>query len=283
MEILVLQPHGYCPGVKRALDLARLALKDEDSPLVMLGGLVHNETVIASLQEEGFVLPKEENPLDTLLSVPSGTRILFSAHGHPLAYEDICDLRNLPYYDGTCPFVQENLEAGRNCEGCLIYCGIEGHQEAIAFLTNVPEAIFYDVKTGAYNLIKAKGKQLPVYIICQTTLGNDEISKAVADIKKDFPDATLLKENCPSSHARQKVVADLEGVDALIIMGSKTSANSRQLVRIGQSKGIESHLCLDVNEVEAVDLSGKKKIALGSGASVPEATLEEALTYLQSL
>ena len=103
------------------------------------------------------------------------------------------------------------------------------------------------------------------------------------DVRTYFPDATLLKENCPSSKARQKVIEDLQDVDCLIIMGSESSANSRQLVRIGKEKGIESHLCLDVEALSKIDFSNKKKIALGSGASVPEVTLQEALTYLRYL
>ena len=282
MEILVLQPHGYCPGVKRALELASKALKEDSRPLTMLGGLVHNETVLKNLVEEGLRLP-EDNVIDTILSAKKGDRFLFSAHGHPLAYEELCDLKEATYYYGTCPFVQENLEAGLNFEGAILYLGIEGHDEATAFLANVPHSVFYDVKSGKWNAIKLKGMNQQVGIICQTTLGNDEIAKALEEIKQYFPDATLLKGNCPPSKARQEVIAKLKDVDVLIIMGSQSSANSKQLVRIGESVGIESHLCLDVNEVAKLDLKGKKKIALGSGASVPEATLQDALTYLRSL
>ena len=282
MEIRVLEPHGYCPGVKRALELAQKALKEDDTPLLMIGGLVHNERVLSSLKEDGITFP-ETDPLDTILSAKPNERLLFSAHGHPLAYEEVAALRGLRYYDGTCPFVQENLEAALSFEGAILYLGIAGHDEAVAFQCNVPDSLFYDVKTGEWNPLKLKGRELPVGIICQTTLGNDEIKNALKVIREYFPDATVLKENCPSSKARQKVIENLKDVDVLIIMGSPTSANSKQLVRIGESKGIESHLCLDVEAVKALDLSDKKKIALGSGASVPEATLQDALTYLQGL
>jgi len=282
MDILILQPHGYCPGVKRALELAQKALKEEEGPLLMIGGLVHNERVLAELKKDGIIFPTSE-PLDTILGADKNDRLLFSAHGHPLAYEELAALRGLRYYDGTCPFVQENLEAALSFEGAILYLGIAGHDEAVAFQCNVPDCSFYDVKTGEWNPIKLKGQELPVGIICQTTLGNDEIETALKAIREYLPDVTVLKENCPSSKARQKVIENLKDVDALIIMGSPTSANSKQLVRIGESKGIESHLCLDVEAVKALDLSGKKKIALGSGASVPEATLQEALSYLRSL
>ena len=248
----------------------------------MLGGLVHNEKVLQELRDQGFLL-HDGNILDGILEAKPGTRLLFSAHGHPIAYEDIADMRGLSYYDGTCPFVQENLEAAASFEGAILYLGLEGHEEASAFLANVPESVFYDIRSGKWNPLKLKGMELPIGIICQTTLGNDEIENALKEIRAYFPDAVVLKENCPSSKARQKVIESLKDVDCLIIMGSKSSANSRQLVRIGESKGIESHLCLDVAELTKIDLTGKKKVALGSGASVPEATLQEALTYLRSL
>ena len=282
MEIRVLSPYGFCMGVHRAIEMARKALREEGK-LTMLGSLVHNEAVLKRLREEGMAIDEKANPLDVILSVPKGSHVLFSAHGHPIAYEDVCDLRGLRYYDATCPYVQENLEAGLAFQGSVLYLGIEGHDESNAFLANVPEAVFYDVKTAKWNPLKLKGRELPVGIICQTTLGNDQIQKALSEIKAYFPDAVLLKGNCPSSKMRQENIEKLEDVDALIILGSQDSANSRQLVRIGESRGIESFLCLGLDAVKKLDLSGKKKIALGSGASVSEDVFQEVLTYLKSL
>ncbi|MBQ9458066.1 MAG: hypothetical protein IJU64_06190 [Bacilli bacterium] len=282
MEITVLSPYGFCMGVHRAIEMARKALREE-GPLTMLGSLVHNEEVLTELSQEGMEVREKENPLDLILSIPEKSHVLFSAHGHPIAYEDICNLRKIRYFDATCPYVQENLEAGLTYEGSILYIGIDGHDESTAFLANVPEAVFYDVKTKHWNPLKLKGRDLPVGIICQTTLGNDQIKEAVADIHTFFPEATLLKGNCPSSKLRQENIEKLRDVDALLILGSQDSANSKQLVRIGESRGIESFLCLGLAEVQKLDLSLKKKIALGSGASVSEGVFQSVLTYLRSL
>lgn len=282
METILLQPSGYCSGVKRAIDLALKEANKESKPLIMLSPLIHNEAALAKLAKENIQMAQGD-PVDIILDAPRGSRILFSAHGHPFSYDELCLLKGHESYDSTCPFVYENMQKAATWEGAICYIGEISHEECKAFLANVPEAICYELPEKKWNPLKLKGKNQPVGILCQTTLGNKEIEEAIEDIRSFFPDATVLGMNCPSTRARQENIERLSDVDALIVLGSTTSSNSKRLAKIGKEKGLPTFLALGLEEVKSLDLSPFKRIALASGASTEAETIQEVFTYLKSL
>ncbi|MCR5349209.1 MAG: hypothetical protein K6E59_06370 [Bacilli bacterium] len=287
MDVLQLHPHGYCLGVRAAIDLALQAKKDHPSSNVyLLGLLVHNEEAVAELEKAGLI-PLDERKKDLLsylLDMQEGDVVVFSAHGHPSAYDDLAKAKGLICVDATCRYVKENLEAGKETKGSLLYIGVAGHLESEAFLANNPDSGFYDVKSHTGDLLRLKGKKETPTIITQTTLSGDEIEEAMDDIRVFFPDATISKERCHSTSLRQKAVAFLPSdVDALIVLGSKRSNNSVKLYELGLSMDKETYLCLGLEDVKELNLKGKRRVALCSGASTSDATFDAVLSYLRSV
>jgi 4-hydroxy-3-methylbut-2-enyl diphosphate reductase len=72
-------------------------------------------------------------------------------------------------------------------------------------------------------------------------------------------------------------------VDVVLVLGSPRSNNSAKLKEIAESQGYETHFVLNVEELKRIDLSGKRKAALASGASTSPEAMEAALAYLESL
>ncbi len=287
MKVLPVHPHGYCVGVSAALSLA-LKAKEQypDRKVYMLGLLVHNETAVSFLEEHGLIpLDERKAPLlDQLLSLERGDVVVFSAHGHPFAYDDLAEMKGLIVIDATCRYVKENIDAGLSSSVPVIYVGVEGHLESEAFLANCPDAVFYDVKEGKCNFIKVRGKTDAPFIICQTTLSDDEVQSAIKDIKSFFPKAERVQERCMSTSQRQAAIRALpEDVDTVIVLGSTRSNNSLKLAEIASSIGKATHLCLGLEEVKALDLSQSKRLALCSGASTSGQTFDEVLAYLRGL
>ena len=286
MNVITLNPHGYCLGVREAIALAIKAKQDHPSANVyLLGLLVHNEETMAYLSSLGL-LPIDETKeplLDALFCLKKGDVVVFSAHGHPGAYDDIAKAKGLIMVDATCRYVKENLAAGIAAKDPLIYLGVEGHLEAEAFLSNVPDAYFYDVKSRSGELLGLVAKTKSPTVIAQTTLSGDEIEAAMEQIRLLFPQARLEKERCHSTSLRQKAMKELpSSIDCVIVLGSKRSNNSLKLAEIAQSQGYETHLCLGLDEVKALDLSQKKSVAVSSGASTSEETFQAVLSYLRS-
>lgn len=287
MNVVILNPHGYCVGVSLALRLAIKAKEDyPDRNVYLLGLLVHNEEAMEALSAKGLIpIDERKTPLlDGLLDMKKGDVVVFSAHGHPEAYDDLAKDKGLILIDATCRYVEENLEAGKSAPTPVLYIGVEGHLESEAFLANCPEAVFYDVKSRHGNLLKLKGMTENPTIITQTTLSLLEVFEAMKDIRGLFPNAVLSKERCHSTTLRQKAIEEMPiTVDALIVLGSKRSNNSLKLAELGKAKGVDTYLCLGLEDVKRLDLDKKKEVALSSGASTSEETYQAVLSYLSSL
>lgn len=96
MEVLIVNPHGYCQGVFRALKIAMQAKRDHPgAPIYLLGMIVHNEVATRGLEREGFrVLDEKKAPLiEQLRALEKGDVVVFSAHGHPKAFDRLAGKR----------------------------------------------------------------------------------------------------------------------------------------------------------------------------------------------
>ena len=287
MEVHVVNPHGYCQGVHAAIAIALKAKEDyPDRDVYMLGLLVHNEETMEYLSAKGLIpLDETEKPiLDHILDRKKGDVVVFSAHGHPAAYEDLARDKGLIVVDATCRYVQENLLAALSSPPPIIYLGVAGHLESEAFLANCPDANFYDVKGGRCDLLRAKGQGKDPLVVTQTTLSGEEIDAAMGEIRKIFPNARLLKSRCLATQMRQDAMAHIpEDVDAVIVLGSNRSNNSLKLAEIAKAQGFTTHLCLGLEQVKSLDLRKTRKLALSSGASTSNQTFQEVLSYLRSV
>ena len=230
------------------------------------------------------VLDERTIPLEeALLSVPKGSYVIFSAHGHPLNWEKIAMENHLFFLDCTCPFVEANTLAGAKLEGPFFYFGVRGHLEAEAFLANNPNAIFVDVSNPSLAPDIPLGvSAFP--IICQTTLSQAEIDGAVDFLSANGISTRLVQSQCKSTYLRQKAIFDLpESITTLVVLGSPTSNNSIKLYEIGFQKNLRSLLLRNKDELIKIHFDKKEKIALTSGASTPPTILKECYDYLLSI
>lgn len=83
MEIIKVIPRGYCQGVVRAILIAKKTVKENpDTPVTMLGMIVHNQFVVDACRKLGinFVEDKNKTRMELLEEIPSGI-VIFTAHG----------------------------------------------------------------------------------------------------------------------------------------------------------------------------------------------------------
>ena len=98
MRITVAQSAGFCYGVRRAVELAERAAR-EDAPCVMLGPIIHNRDVIARLAAQGIGVV--ERPVE----VPEGSAVIVRSHGESRAVHEALLARGVKILDATCPNV----------------------------------------------------------------------------------------------------------------------------------------------------------------------------------
>ncbi len=284
MEVHIISPFGFCSGVNNAIEMAKKAKKTYSNDIYLLGMIVHNEDVVKELEKENMHIidERKSNLLDELKKIKDGSIVIYSAHGHPCIYEEIAKKKNLIQIDATCPFVSLNLKEANEFEnGTTIYIGSKKHLEAASFYCNCPSSYFFDIDT--FSFIR-KGKKNPKHVITQTTLSEDEIEKSMEIIKKEYKEAKLEKSVCFSTKRRQDAIKNLpNNYDAILIIGSTYSSNTNKLATISLNKGFKTYRALNLEELKKLDLKGIKKIAVATGASTSEKTLEECSSYLESL
>lgn len=283
MKVILSKPFGYCYGVMQAMSIASSAKKAHpNEDVYLLGAPVHNEEAIERLKEEGLILIDGDfTSLEkSLLALKRGSVVVFSAHGHPASFDEIARSKEFEVHDGTCAFVRENIKAGLSSLKPVIYIGESRHSEKEAFLANCKGAYFIDAISLEGDCASCPSAPL---LIAQTTLSLLEMERAVRKIKEIYPDAEIAKERCSSTRIRQERVAELsKKVDCAIVLGSKTSANSRNLLAIA-SLNCPSFLCLNEKEVASLDLSSYRSALVCSGASTEASTVDKTVSYLSSL
>ena len=125
-EIKLANPRGFCAGVDRAIDIVNKALEIYGSPVYVKHEVVHNKFVVEDLKSRGAIFVEEID------EIPDDSLVIFSAHGVSDEVEQATNLRNLQYFDATCPLVTKvHMEVMRHAraEKDIILIGHEGHPE----------------------------------------------------------------------------------------------------------------------------------------------------------
>ena len=137
LDVLLAAPRGFCAGVDRAIQIVEMAIEKFGAPVYVRHEIVHNRTVVESLEAKGAVFVEE------LSEVPNtDAPVIFSAHGVPKSVPAEAAERKFFYLDATCPLVSKvHVEAERHFEAGLeiILIGHSGHPEVIGTLGQLPE------------------------------------------------------------------------------------------------------------------------------------------------
>lgn len=291
MDVLPLKPNGFCAGVERAYQMTMKALEDNPGvPAFSLGLLVHNEKVISAMEQAGLRILDERNGSleEQMRSIPDGSLLIYSAHGHDPKLAIIAAKKHLLTVDATCPFVKANMDLikRRLYEGRdVIYVGKKGHLECLAALSLGERVYLYGEKAGDYPSYYAIRENDPV-IVAQTTMDEEEVEYAVNDVSYRYPSLRDDGGRCPSTVLRQKAIQEAPyDIDLFVILGSERSNNTARL----ESLAHESHpraqvlRVLDLEELKNHDLASYKRVALASGASTDPEAYQEVFEYLKSL
>lgn len=270
MKIIFAKNIGFCGGVKRAVDIARKSLEKDPSPVQFLGGVVHNKEVIGEIEEKGgrFVSdPKEAK---------SGTLVI-RAHGAP----PFPALKGVLIKDATCPLVKKAQEAAKTLlkEGCrIIIIGEKEHPEVKGIQGHVQnKATVIENESEARKI--EKGKKIGV--VAQTTQNMEKINKILNILKKKAKEIKFINTVCPEVLSRQKEVTELlPRVEALLVIGSPTSANTNQLVKIAKNAKKQVWLANSVEDLKNANLKGIAVLGVISGTSAPDWVIEKIKKYL---
>src|SRR5882724_1547962 len=182
-KIILLSPRGFCAGVVRAIDVVRIALDLYGAPIYVRKEIVHNRHVVEELRAAGAIFVEE------LSEVPSGGRVIFSAHGVSPAVRAEAKERKLQVIDATCPLVTKvHIEAVKFAKKgyTIILIGHKDHDEVIGTLGEAPESTFLVSNVEDVDALVINDSDRMSYIT-QTTLSLDETTDIVQRLEQRFP------------------------------------------------------------------------------------------------
>jgi 4-hydroxy-3-methylbut-2-enyl diphosphate reductase len=279
--LLLLKPRGFCAGVVRAIDIVRIALEAFGPPIYVRKEIVHNRFVVEELQGKGAIF------VDSVEEVPSGERVIYSAHGVSPEVREASQRRNLRVIDATCPLVTKvHVEAVKFAKDgySLILIGHRDHDEVIGTLGEAPLVTQVVGSPEQVDSLTVADPDRVAYLT-QTTLSLDETRDIIAALRKRFPNikGPAAQDICYATENRQVAVKQVASeADLLLVVGSDNSSNSNRLVEVARNLSTSSYLIDSFRNIREEWLAGVKTVALTAGASAPECLVEEVVTFLTS-
>jgi 4-hydroxy-3-methylbut-2-enyl diphosphate reductase len=274
------KPRGYCAGVDRAVIAVERALELHGAPVYVRKQIVHNQHVVATLEERGAVFVEET------AEVPEGATVVFSAHGVAPSVHDDARARSLQTIDATCPLVTKvHAEARRfaAADYDILLIGHAGHEEVVGTMGEAPDRIHLVDGPDDVDSVQVRDPDRVVWL-SQTTLSVDETLETVARLHERFPalKSPPSDDICYATQNRQIAIKQIAGrCDLVIVVGSANSSNSVRLVEVARDAGAAaSYLVDNADEINPAWLDDVATVGLTSGASVPEILVDGVLEWL---
>jgi 4-hydroxy-3-methylbut-2-en-1-yl diphosphate reductase len=281
-NIVLANPRGFCAGVDRAIIIVEQALEKFGAPIYVRNEVVHNKFVVDELRDKGAIFVNE------LDKIPTGSTVIFSAHGVSKAIRVEADSRGLTAFDATCPLVTKvHIEVAkmRKAGMEIVMIGHKGHPEVEGTMGQSEQGM-YLVETPA-DVAKLTVKDAEkLAFVTQTTLSMDDAALVINALTTRFPNIHAPKSDdiCYATQNRQDAVKIMaKDCDLVIIVGSPNSSNSNRLREVAQNQGVEAYMVDNASYLDANWLIGKKKIGVSAGASAPEILVKEVIAKLQKL
>ncbi|WP_432991724.1 4-hydroxy-3-methylbut-2-enyl diphosphate reductase [Dactylosporangium sp. CA-233914] len=281
-RVLLAAPRSFCAGVERAILVVERALELHGPPVYVRKQIVHNTHVVADLSRRGAVF------VDDVEDVPEGAVTVFSAHGVSPAVRSAAAERRLPAIDATCPLVTKvHTEARRFAEhgDTVLLIGHAGHEETDGVLGEAPERIRLIQDVGDAERVRVDDPTRVSYLV-QTTLAVDDVADIVAVLRERFPDlaAPPSDDICYATTNRQRAVSEVAAAcDAVLVVGSANSSNSRRLVEVAERTGTPAYLIDGAAGIDLRWLAGVRTVGVSAGASAPPAVVDEVVGALSGL
>ena len=280
MKIELAENAGFCFGVKRALTMVENNLKKMKKPIRIYGHLVHNEEVVKKLANQGMEI------ISDLGKANRGTLII-TAHGiSPSIKKELLSRKNLEILDTTCPqvlWVQNLAKSLEQKKRKILIFGDNSHEEVkgIKGAVKGKAVVFSSEKELEKINIDPKQKY---GLVVQTTQDFEKFKKLEKKIKKKIKDILIFNTICDATRQRQKEVRKLaKNNDIVLVVGSRTSANTNRLYQISLEINSNSYLVSKGNDVKKEWLKNKKKIGVTAGASTPDWIIKGVIEKLKKI
>ncbi|MDO7252680.1 4-hydroxy-3-methylbut-2-enyl diphosphate reductase [Helicobacter cappadocius] len=274
MQIKLAKKYGFCFGVKRAIQIAE---KTKNS--ITLGPLIHNPKEISRLEVKFGVRVEEDTQM-----IKNGEHVIIRTHGIPKGDLEYLKTKDVQITDATCPYVtkpQEIVEFMSKEGYQIIIFGDKTHPEVkgvMSYSTTQPIVV-----SSLEELKEAKiGKKIA--LVSQTTKQANNLLQIASYLITHCYEARIFNTICNATLDNQESARELsKEVDVMIVVGGKTSSNTKQLLNIALQNCTDSYLVEDENDLDMRWFEGKNICGITAGASTPDWIIDKVKEKIQSL
>lgn len=302
---------GFCAGVIRAIGKAEEYLHTEDSyetkRLYSLGAIVHNDSELARLEDQGLVTIDKED-LEEMVEA-QGEVLLIRAHGEPPQTYEMAEGLGFSVIDCTCPVVLQLQKKIKDAymamqekgQGQIIIFGKIGHAEVLGLIgqTEGTAIVVEDlamltkaINDGCVRL------DVPTEVFSQTTKSPAEYSRLCSWLEESMAkDAELPIERfrgrkllevhnticsqVASRHERLSSFA-LEH-DMIVFVSGKASSNGKVLCELCKSLNIRTYHIDSPSEIKREWFRADDRVGVCGATSTPKWLLEETAKHILEL
>ena len=276
MEIRKASVQGFCFGVAITVKKAEEAIEREGAEVTTLGHVVHNPQMVAQLEAKGL---RNAHSVD---EIERGTMFV-RAHGLPVETFEKARAKGLTVLDATCPMVTKihvQAEKLRDEGYKIIVVGDPHHPEVKGTLSHVPGAWCI---TSADD-IDALPRASRVGVVVQSTWNGKGFAEIVRRLSEKYYEVRAVNTICTDTKNRQSEVDVLSReVDVMVVVGGKTSANTRHLAELAAMNGARAYHIEGPDELEPGWFDGVGVAGLMSGASTPGWLVDQVADRMDAL
>jgi 4-hydroxy-3-methylbut-2-enyl diphosphate reductase len=276
MKIIRAEHMGMCFGVRDAIALAREITRE--SSLTILGDLVHNETVLNQLREQGVRI---ENQVEAIAT----RTVMITAHGASHRRRNWLNARGHEVIEATCPLVRQAHRAVQQMaqqDYHPVIVGVRDHVEVRGLTEDLED---YDVVLSEADVLQLS-EHARFGIAAQTTQPIERVRALVGLMQRRFPNAQVrfIDTVCQPTKQRQFAAADLaQQCDAVVVIGGTHSNNTRELVATCLRHCHRVYHVQGTADLHADWFHESDTVGLTAGTSTPDNIIDEVHDRLQAL
>lgn len=270
-EVEIAKYAGFCYGVKKAVDLTRDALK-ENNDVYSTDHIVHNQVINDEFENSGMHF------VDSIDEIPEGATIILRAHGVGKTTIEKCENRKLKMINTTCPNVLKihDIVKKYSAEGYKIVIVGDKHHDEINGIIG-----WIDGEYEVVSAIDEVGEYEKICLVSQTTTNIDFWNEISEKIKANAKECIVFDTICMATYNRQKEAKELaQKVDTFIVVGDLKSANSKRLYEISKDFCENTLFIQTENDFELEMIKGNR-VGITAGASTPDFVINSIIEKIK--
>jgi (E)-4-hydroxy-3-methyl-but-2-enyl pyrophosphate reductase len=278
MKIELAKHSGFCAGVKDAVGKIVEEINSCGEDIFIQGQLIHSPQTVKILEKRGLKIIKESDSVNNKITA-------IRTHGTTLQ-----EYQNIKKYakrviNLTCPnvaYVQGIVKKYSSRGYFVLILGDKNHAEVIGISSYASTGFYIISSLEDITTVPAAEKYV---LVSQTTLDMDFFNKAAAILQKELAGIEIIDTICSATSDRQNDLhnAVKRGVDAIVVVGGKNSANTQRLAQIGTDNKIKTFHIEAENELMTDDFAGVKHVVVSAGASTPSWIVNNVLEKLYEI